>query len=420
MTSTEAVVIVEALRKGTPPQRGVEAYAVGNEKLVEGIQRHHLAGISDRGLIRFVSGSWGAGKTHFFRVLRELAFGRNCLVSNVELDVNEAPLNKFERVFHAIVRSIQSPRQYRAGGIPDAEPFAEVLQEALGFLAHGNHELPSDLTFEVISTAKSKLAADNSIDIDFKRLVERYWDTYLPEGGDTAALATIRGDLMQWFAGEGTVGHYRKEFGINKMVARENAKLMLRSLAGFVRLVGYNGLLILFDEAEQSYSLMRKTQLRDAQNNLLSLINGIEDLPGLFLIYATTPDFFTDPRHGIVVYGALAGRIGTPEDRPPRALDKIWNLDAVQQSLADYQLASRKIRDIYTHAYADSSGKMPADERLDELVKVLFENHPSMSGVRFWRVLVTAIILNLDDHMEGDVRAPSKVYVDVMDRLRDA
>jgi molybdopterin synthase sulfur carrier subunit len=37
-------------------------------------------------------------------------------------------------------------------------------------------------------------------------------------------------------------------------------------------------------------------------------------MPGLFLIYATTPDFFTDPKHGIVIYGALQGRIGKPEE----------------------------------------------------------------------------------------------------------
>ncbi len=57
---------------------------------------------------------------------------------------------------------------------------------------------------------------------------------------------------------------------------------MLRSLAGFAKLAGYKGILILFDEAEQSYSVMRKSALREAQNNLLSLINNIQALPGIF------------------------------------------------------------------------------------------------------------------------------------------
>ena len=69
-----ATQVVESLRKGIPPQRGVELYSVGNEKLMEGIKKRHLDNITEQGIIRFVSGSWGAGKTHFFRQLREVAF----------------------------------------------------------------------------------------------------------------------------------------------------------------------------------------------------------------------------------------------------------------------------------------------------------------------------------------------------------
>ena len=56
-----ATQVVESLRKGIPPQIGVDLYSVGNEKLIEGIQKRHLSGISDRGIIRFISGSWGGG-----------------------------------------------------------------------------------------------------------------------------------------------------------------------------------------------------------------------------------------------------------------------------------------------------------------------------------------------------------------------
>ena len=106
---------------------------------------------------------------------------------------------------------------------------------------------------------------------------------------------------------------------MNKVPNAQNAKLMLQSLAGFVRLSGYKGLVILFDEAEMTYSVLRKSALKDAHNNLLSLINNIELLSGLFLVYATTPDFYIHPKHGIQIYGALAGRIGKPESKPPRS-----------------------------------------------------------------------------------------------------
>ena len=303
----DARQVVEALRKGIPPDR-VNLYSVGNEKLMKGLERFHLDGIADQGIIRFVSGSWGAGKTHFFRQVREAAFQTNCLVSNVELDVNSAALNKFQSVFWAIIRQVSSPSYF--GHSMKAAPFGTVVQESLAWLTTGGRNIGDEISHEQYTRATETLMADHGIDIDFKKMIQKYWETFRPEAPDPTAIEQTRGEILQWFSGEGTVGSYRNRFGVSKMISKENAKLMLQSLACFVRLSGYKGLVILFDEAEQTYSVMRKTALRQAHNNLLSLINNIESLPGLFLIYATTPDFFSDPKHGIVIYGALAGRIG--------------------------------------------------------------------------------------------------------------
>lgn len=418
-TRIVATQVVESLRKGIPPQRGVDLYAVGNEKLIDGIKKYHLSGIGDRGIIRFLSGSWGAGKTHFFRLLREVAFQHDCLVSNVELDLNSAALNKFEKVFYAIVSHVLTPTFYSESTFVEAAPFGTVLRESLAFLATGTRSIANEITYEQYARASELLMGNHTIDIDFKKMVQHYWQTFLPESADPTVVEQTRGEILQWFSGEGTVGQCRKRFGVSKMVSKENAKLMLQSLAGFVRQAGYRGLVILFDEAEQAYSVMRKSALRDAQNNLLSLINNIESLSGLFLLYATTPDFYTDPKHGIVTYGALSGRIGKPEQRNPRALDTIWNLDAVESALADYQAAASKIRSIYASAFPEAQENLPTEVELRDTVARLFGIHPSLAAIRFWRLLVSAVITDLDDHLEGEVREADKLYDDVMARLRE-
>lgn len=414
-----ATQVVESLRKGIPPQRGVEHYSVGNEKLMEGVRKRHLNGIADRGIIRFVSGSWGAGKTHFFRQLRETAFQGDCLVSNVELDISSAALNKFQSVFAAIVRQIATPSYYAGHAMLEAAPFGTVVRESLAWLATGSRQIGEEIPYEQYTKATEKLMADHGIDIDFRKMIQKYWETFLPEAPDPTAIEQTRGEILQWFSGEGTVGTFRKRFGVSKIVSKENAKLMLQSLAAFVRLSGYKGLIILFDEAEQAFSVMRKSALRDAHNNLLSLINNIESLPGLFLIYATTPDFFSDPKHGIVIYGALSGRIGKPEERHPRALDTIWNLDAVETKLEDYQEAARKIRTVYAMAYPEAESDLPSESTVADKVAELFRIHPSLAAVRFWRLLVSVLISDFDDHMEGEPRETEKLYDDVMDRLRE-
>lgn len=416
--SAKATLVIEALRKGIPPQRGVALYSVGNEKLIEGIKKFHLSGINDRGIIRFINGSWGAGKTHFFRLLREVAFEDGCLVSNVELNANDAALNKFERVFYSIVRNVATPTYFAQTTTNDAAPFGRVAQESLAFLATGARSLEGDLAHENYAKATDALLEDHSIDIDFKKMIQNYWETFLPEGAEPAIQEQTRAEILQWFGGEGSVGSFRKKFGVNKIVSKDNAKLMLQSLAGFVRLSGYRGLIILFDEAEQAYSIMRNSALRDAHNNLLSLINNVETLPGLFLVYATTPDFFTDPKHGIVIYGALAGRVGKPDQRTPRALDNIWNLDAVVTQLQDYQAAAKKIREIYMSAYPEAPS-LPDENHVEAFVSELDKAHPSLSAVRFWRVMVTALVTHFDDYQEGEVRPTDELYRNVMDKLRE-
>ncbi|MDI6776713.1 MAG: DUF2791 family P-loop domain-containing protein [Syntrophales bacterium] len=415
-----ALSVIESLRKGIPPQRGTDLYSVGYEKLIEGIKRHHLKGVEDRGIIRFVSGSWGAGKTHFFRLLRDITFAERCLVSNVELSVNEAPLNKFERVFYGIIRNVMTPSVYQEDNSTESAPFGRVVRESLIYLGTQNSLAGGELNHESYSRAVQRLMADQGIDIDFKKMIQRYWETYLPEAAEAAIQDQVRAEILQWFSGEGAIGAYRRRFGVNKTINKDNAKLMLQSLAGFVRLSGFRGLVILFDEAEQSYSTMRKSALKDAQNNLLSLINNIEAIPGLFLIYATTPEFYTNPKYGIVIYGALAGRIGKPEERSPRALNTIWNLDALETSIDEYGTAAKKIRAVYLKAYPEDADKIPDDNEVEKFVNDLFDEHPSLSAVRFWRVLVTVLVAHFDDRLEGEVRSTKELYDDVMDKLREA
>lgn len=179
-----APIIIESLRKGVPPHNGVTHYSVGNEALIDGIRRFHLSGIGDRGIIRFISGHWGTGKTHLFRQLREVAFQEGCLVSSVELNVDAAALNKFERVFYAIITNIATPDSHRLGGPQDAAPMGVVLKETLSFLGSGLRDRSAGISYEQFQRACETLMADHGIDIDFKKMVQEYWRTFLPESSE--------------------------------------------------------------------------------------------------------------------------------------------------------------------------------------------------------------------------------------------
>jgi hypothetical protein len=412
-----AIRVIEPLRMGIPPQKGVELYAVGNEELIKEIKNRFLCKITYNGFIRFINGSWGAGKTHFFRQLREVSFQNDCLVSNVELGVDIAALNKFESIFSAIIRQISTPSIYSEE--TSVAPFGVVLQESLAWLSNNNRIIPNEISHELFSIASKKLTTCKGIDIDFKKIVIKYWETFLPENSELEIIQQTREEILQWFSGEGNIVEYRNRFGVKKLVSKNNAKIMLESLAAFIKLSGYKGLVILFDEAEQAYSVMRKAALRKAHDNLLTLINNIEELRGLFLIYATTPDFFNNREHGIIIYAALAQRIGRLKESPPNALDRIWNFDSIEQKLDDYQEAAKKILAIYKIAYPDKKEELPSDDDISTKVMELLNKHPPLASIRFWRLLVTAIVEYLDNYSLEKPLETEKLYMNIMERLRE-
>ena len=406
--------IIESLRRGVPPRHGVSRYATGTD-FAEKVRDRHLSKEINAGKIRFVGGSWGAGKTHFFRLLREYAFDKNLLVSNVELTSEQTPFNKFERVFFEIVRNIASPTMYRTFDLSAALPFGEVLREVLDRWTENYGSKHA-----AIEALNSELMQQIDIDIDFRRVVVEYWKTFGEDGRAADVLENTRGTLMQWFEGEGQATALRRDFGVQKMVKKENARIFLASLGKFVRWLGFRGLLVLLDESEMSHSTMRKSSLRNAHNNLLHLINEAESVEGLVLLYAAVPEFFDDPKYGIKTYGALAQRIGALEAKGPKSLDKVWNIDYLTPDADAYAAAAAKIRDIYEVAYADEVDSLPSIKDLSQHIEDVLIEHPEFSRVSSWRVAIKATIEALDGALEGEELPAARAhYKSIVSSLED-
>jgi hypothetical protein len=417
LSEEQATTIIESLRMGVPPKRFISAYSVGHDRFLKGVRRRLLESASERGRIRFVSGSWGAGKTHFLRLLREAAFDSGYLVSTVELSADQTPFNKFEQVLFDVVRNITSVSMYEQGNLSGTAPFGTVLEQAL----RGAAEDDATNLHAAFEARREALMSDTTIDIDVRRLVSAYWETFLAgQEADTGALEDRRGALLQWFEGEGHATTIRKEFGIQKTVGRANARLILSSLVALVRHLGFRGLVVLLDEAEMSHSTMRKSNLRQAHNNLLALINGIEETAGALLVYAAVPEFFADDRIGIKVYGALAQRIGQPKEAAPRAVDRVWNIDHVATEQDGYEEAASRIRRLYLKAYPDVVDDIVDEDDFRRFVRDLVDEHPQFSPVSTWRVVVTGVVEQLDDMSDGvAMRSAEEVHGTLMDRLRD-
>lgn len=414
----EAASVIESLRNGQPPKRFVSSYSVGTDSFIDDVRYEHLESGTMFGRIRFVSGTWGSGKTHFLRLLREAAFGSKHLVASVELDKDEAPLNKLERVFFRIAQSITSPEMYEENDLDRVDPVGEVLRRGL-FVSVGEDPAGAAVISQAgLRQAQEALFAAPNLDADFRRIVDAYWRTFASDSGDSLALEERRALALSWFKGEGSLTPFRKAFSVQKMVDRSNARVMLQSLARLARHLGYEGLVLLLDEGELSTSMLRRSDVRAAHNNLRHLIDGIQDNQGLFAVYAATPDFFLNADYGIVTYGALAQRVGRPPEVEPVATDRVWNIDAIPATDDDHQLAAARIRNVFLVARPIAADSLLTEADMRAHVSALVKLHPERSSVSTWRIVMQGAVEALDTSARGKrVEPPSEAYRAIRRRI---
>lgn len=413
LSKNEAESVISSLRSGVVPSRFVSSYSSENDFATR-VSARHFKSEPTQGKIRFVSGNWGSGKTHFLMRLKEEAFSNNLLVSAVEIKAEETPFNKFEKVFYGIVRNITSATMYEHNLLHESIPFGRVLQEFLE--SRPNYNSDRKTTFLELERSLMEMS---SIDIDFKRVVTQYWETFLDLENEVSLLET-RARLIEWFEGVGTPAQLRKDFRIQKTVNKENARLMLQSLANFIKWMGYPGLVILFDEAEMTHTTMRKSNLRQAHNNLLHLINEIHDAPGIILVYATVPSFFTDPVHGIQIYGALSQRIGELPSIQPTPLQRVWNIDKIEFTLEEQLEVCKRILNLYRTAYEEEVDQLPDSAVLIEKISNLLHLRPKFSTLSSWRLAVTGTVQILDNSLEGlPIPEPKTQFEGILHLIQD-
>src|SRR5687767_10411341 len=132
----EARGIIESLRRGSVPMDQVPYFTVGRERWLSIIEDDLANYIAAGGAkVRFLSGDYGDGKTHFLSVIQHLVQQEKFAVSFVVL-TREVPMHKFELVYQEIVsRLVTRPgtvglRVLLAHWLETLQPQLSALDEA--------------------------------------------------------------------------------------------------------------------------------------------------------------------------------------------------------------------------------------------------------------------------------------------------
>jgi hypothetical protein len=307
LTQTLARRIIEVLgSSGTPPNKGVQYFNVGNQSLLDALDEFYLSSyLQDGGATyKMVIGDYGSGKSHFLYCLRDLAWDRRFAVSKVDLSPVETPYNDQRAVYAAVARNLIWHEADEE--VSDETGLTRFLEGTLQRVV-GGEELGLETTKHPNYRALMDTLELAEIDsMAYKNAVLAFFEALLRDQEERLD------SLTRWLMGVSTSPADTKilrEVGVTGKITKPNAFRMLRSLAQTIRALSYSGLILLFDEVDRMASIGGKAE-RLATDNLREVIDRCRDeMPGAMFVYAVPPQFINDvvPR-----YPALQQRVRAP------------------------------------------------------------------------------------------------------------
>jgi hypothetical protein len=402
--------VIDALRRGTVPQAGLDLFAVGMERFERAIDEE-LDGVAvGRAVFKAVRGEYGSGKTFFARWLAERVKRRGMAAAEIQISETETPLHKLETVYRRLVEQL-STAAYPPSALRDiVDAWFYTLEEDV--LAEGAIS-PDDtdaLAKSVDTLMERRLADVARTTPAFASALRAYRRATLD--GDQA----IAQSLIAWIGGEPNVAAAaRRAAGVRGDLDHFAALGFLQGLLTILRDSGHPGLLVVLDETE---TLQRvRSDVRDkGLNALRQLIDDVDSgrFPGLYLLITGTPSFYDGPQ-GISRLTPLAQRLATDFGTDAR----FDSPRAIQIRLTGFDLPKlaklgAAIRDVYASG-SEASERIAAridDAYISDLAKAVAGELGGQVGVAprvFLRKLVADVLDRVAEFDDFDPRQHYKL-----------
>ena len=293
--------VIQSLRAGVVPRTGQHLIQVGrvNEiaALIKDIER-----IADNGSgIRFVIGEYGSGKTFFLNLVRSIALEKRLVTAHADLTPDRrlhATGGKARSLYSEMMRNISTRSKPDGGAMQSiVERFVtEALKEAKS----------SEKRPDAVIHDKLEFLTEMVGGYDFSHVIAAYW-----KGHDTGN-EQLKADAIQWLRAEFTTKtEARNALGVRTIIDDGNFYDHLKLMSRFVRLAGFEGMLVCLDELVNLYKLSNVQARNSNYEQILRILNDSLQgtTGGLGFIMGGTPDFLMDTRRGLFSYPALQSRL---------------------------------------------------------------------------------------------------------------
>lgn len=397
--------IIDALRRGSVPQRSLDAFAVGLHRFEGALDEELKRAAGGRAVFKAVRGEYGTGKTFFARWLQERAKRAGFAASEVQISESETPLHRLETIYRRLIERLSTSDTLQGALRSVLDSWFYALEEDV--LAEGGlgETDTAALLARTNALMEQRLAAINRYAPSFATALRAYRRA-LADGDGPAA-----DGILAWLSGQPNVGSGPKRYaGIKGDVDHFGALSFLQGLLVILRDAGFSGLVLVLDEVE-TLQRVRSDVREKSLNALRQLIDEVDAgrFPGLYLLITGTPIFFEGPQ-GVQRLPPLAQRLQVDFSTEAR----FDNPRAVQIRLPAFDLErlgliGRRIRDLYASGRS-SEARLQAladDAYIDDLARGIAGDLGGRVGVApriFLKKLVGDVLDRIDQFDDFDPR----------------
>ncbi|OJG72793.1 biotin carboxylase [Enterococcus quebecensis] len=265
-------------------------------------------------VVRFFVGSFGSGKSFIQGFIKQLAFNEKFVVASADFSPERrlyGSEGKAVSIYAELIKNLSTATQPEGNALPKIidrwinECQKEVLNE-MGL------DFDAIETFEVVKAVEEKIKdVVNQLDeftggFEFSRILIQYFTGFLQENVELQRCA------LKWLRGEyGTRTEAKNDLGLREIIADDNWYNYLKVLSQFIKLIGYSGLVVNFDEAINLYKITHVQTREKNYETILKMYNDIlqGNVEGLYITFSGTNEFLEDERRGLYSYGALKRRL---------------------------------------------------------------------------------------------------------------
>ncbi len=395
--------ILDALRRGTVPQRSLDALAVGLDRFEQAFEEELQTVARGGAAFKAVRGEYGSGKTFFARWLQERGLGRGFAAAEVQVSETETPLHRLETVYRRLIERLRTSDTPTGAWQSIVEGWFFTLEQDV--LADGSVDESDTLTLQarVSDLMEKRLSSITRTAPSFAAALRAYREAAV--AGDTS----IAEGLLAWLGGQPNVGaEVKRRARIKGDVDHFGALSFLQGLLVMLRDSGRPGLVFVLDEVE-TLQRVRSDVREKGLNALRQLIDEIDSgrFPGLYVLITGTGAFFDGPQ-GVQRLPPLAQRLHVDFRGEPR----FDNARAPQVRLPGFDLellgqVGRRVRDLFAEGTenADRIRQRVDDACVARLAQTVTGHLGGKVGVApriFLKKLVVEILDKVDLHADFD------------------